>query len=80
MEDLAYKYGIHHFLVLMHGDVWYTHIWHFLDFYYLMHMVGMLVDAHGWNIGGFTWLAYWYMHMVGISVDAHVDILIEACG
>jgi hypothetical protein len=31
MEDLAYKYGIHHFVVLMHGDVWYTHIWHMLD-------------------------------------------------
>jgi hypothetical protein len=31
MEDLAYMYGIHHVLVLMHGDVWYTHIWHMLD-------------------------------------------------
>jgi hypothetical protein len=31
-----------------------------------MHMVGILVDAHGW------------MHMVGILVDAHVGMLIKA--
>jgi hypothetical protein len=33
MEDLAYIYGIHHFLVLVHGNVhvWYTHNWHMLD-------------------------------------------------
>jgi hypothetical protein len=24
-----------------------------------MHMVGILVNAHGWHIGGCTWLAYW---------------------
>ena len=45
-----------------------------------MHMVGILIDAHGWNIGICTWLAYWWMHMVGILVDAHVDMLIEAYG
>jgi hypothetical protein len=33
MEDLAYIYGIHHFVVLVHGNVhvWYTHRWHMLD-------------------------------------------------
>jgi hypothetical protein len=33
MEDLQYIYGIHHFVVLVHGNVnsWYTHIWHMLD-------------------------------------------------
>jgi hypothetical protein len=33
MEDLAYMYGIHYFVVLVHGDVhvWYTHVWHMLD-------------------------------------------------
>jgi hypothetical protein len=33
MEDLPYMYGIHYFVVLVHGDihVWYTHIWHMLD-------------------------------------------------
>jgi hypothetical protein len=33
MEDLAYIYGIHHFLVLVHGNVhvWYTHRWHMID-------------------------------------------------
>jgi hypothetical protein len=32
MEDLAYIYGIHHFVVLVHGNVhvWYTHRWHML--------------------------------------------------
>jgi hypothetical protein len=24
-----------------------------------MHMVFILVDAHGWHIGGCTWLEYW---------------------
>ena len=42
-----------------------------------MHMVGILVDSHGWNIGRCTWLAYRYMHMVGILVDAHVGMLIK---
>jgi hypothetical protein len=33
MEDLAYIYGIHHFVVLVHGNVhvWYTHRWNMLD-------------------------------------------------
>jgi hypothetical protein len=33
MEDLTYIYGIHHFVVLVHGNVhvWYTHRWHMLD-------------------------------------------------
>jgi hypothetical protein len=33
MEDLAYMYRIHHFLVLVHGNVhlWYTHRWNMLD-------------------------------------------------
>jgi hypothetical protein len=29
-------------------------------------LFGMLVDAHGWHIGGCTCLAYWWMHMFGI--------------
>jgi hypothetical protein len=33
MEDLAYIYGIHHFVVLVHGNVHvlYTHRWYMLD-------------------------------------------------
>jgi hypothetical protein len=33
MEDLAYMYRIHHFVVLVHGNVhlWYTHRWNMLD-------------------------------------------------
>jgi hypothetical protein len=33
MEDLTYIYGIHHFVVLVHGNVhvWYTHRCHMLD-------------------------------------------------
>jgi hypothetical protein len=33
-----------------------------------MHMVSILVDAYGWNIGRCTFLAYWWMHMVGTFV------------
>jgi hypothetical protein len=49
IEVLAYKYGIHHFVVLMHGDVWYTHIWHILDWYYLITTTIGICLIHGYG-------------------------------
>ena len=44
MEDLAYMYGIHHFLVLVHGGL--QVFIHSYMAYWWIHMVGILVDAH----------------------------------
>ena len=60
MEDLAYIYGIHHFVVLLHGNVhvWYADRWNMLDDTTPL----VLLDQHNnWHLFEIPNCGTWFM-------------------
>ena len=76
MEDLAYIYWFHHFVALIYGDVWYTHIWDMFDDTTPLVLLDLFNNWHLFEIHDCgTWFMVETYHerydtLFGILVDA----------